>query len=46
VATEEERMDIERFSDRGKQGTERKHKLSDFVKCSIEYVPAELAQGL
>ncbi|KAL7228766.1 hypothetical protein ACSBR2_007459 [Camellia fascicularis] len=40
----DEITDIERFSDRGKRRTEQKHKLTDFIKCSVEYVPAELAQ--
>ncbi|CAL5363544.1 unnamed protein product [Camellia sinensis] len=40
----DEITDIERFSDRGKRRTEHKHKLTDFIKCSVEYVPAELAQ--
>ncbi|KAL6957460.1 hypothetical protein U1Q18_046250 [Sarracenia purpurea var. burkii] len=40
----DENTDIERFSDRGNRRTEQKNKLSDFMKCSAEYVPAELAQ--
>lgn len=42
----EESLDIERFSDRGKKRTLPKDKLSDFIKCTIEYVPAELARDL
>lgn len=30
----------------GKQKTEQKVELADFMKCSVEYIPAELAAEL
>ncbi|XAR57698.1 hypothetical protein NMG60_11025941 [Bertholletia excelsa] len=40
----DDNTEIERFSDRGKRRMEQKHKLSDYIKVTAEYVPAELAQ--
>ncbi|XP_057512586.1 uncharacterized protein LOC130794655 [Actinidia eriantha] len=42
---EDESIEIGKSSDRGKQGNEQKDQLSDFIKCTVEYVPAELVQG-
>ena len=44
--TEDESIEIGKSSDRGKQRNEQKDQLSDFIKCTVEYVPAELVQGL
>lgn len=40
---EDEIVELERFFDMGKKRTEQKVELADFIKSSLDYVPAELA---
>ncbi|KAI8525490.1 hypothetical protein RHMOL_Rhmol13G0234100 [Rhododendron molle] len=39
----DESIELMRGFDTGKQKTEQKVELADFMKCSVEYIPAELA---
>lgn len=43
MVTEDESIELMRSFDTGKQKTEQKVELADFMKCSVEYIPAELA---
>ncbi|KAF7115942.1 hypothetical protein RHSIM_RhsimUnG0044500 [Rhododendron simsii] len=42
----DESIELMRCFDMGKQKTEQKVELADFMKCSVEYIPAELAAEL
>ncbi|XP_058196764.1 uncharacterized protein LOC131312800 isoform X2 [Rhododendron vialii] len=46
VGPENESIELMRCFDMGKQKTEQKVELADFMKCSVEYIPAELAAEL
>ncbi|KAG5516876.1 hypothetical protein RHGRI_037568 [Rhododendron griersonianum] len=41
----DESIELMRGFDAGKQKTEQKVELADFMKCSVEYIPAELAEN-